>query len=463
MTKAPQSKQSIVPVVVVAMLSFMGVLIETSMNVTFPALMRQFHVSLAVVQWVATGYLLTVALLMLTSAFLKKRFTNRQLFTAAALLFIVGDLLSALAPTFWILLVGRVIQAGCVGLTAPLMINIILDIVPRQKLSTYIGMANLIILLAPSLGPTFGGAMTAIGNWRLIFWTLLLPAIVLLFVGRHYIRQYAPTQKMDFDWPRFILLSLALISFILGLSTLGEWQRLWLFGLACVFSGILLALFLHRSKTSPKFLFNVAIFKRPGFLFSFLPYGLLQFANIGMNVLLPNYVQLVIHGSPFIGGLILFPGSLLNGAGQPFYGWLLDRYGGKVPLRIGNGLLLGAMLCFLLAGSHLTIFWIILLYLIFAIGRSMAFSNTMAFGLKQLSGDDRNAANALYNTGQQVFGAIGTTLVSVLMMSVSLPGHTQSQNVALGSQLAFCLIIVLSLLIFVCYHKLLQTEKKHVK
>lgn len=158
--KKHMTRRTMVVIVVVALLSFIGVLIETSMNVTFPTLMREFHVSLTTIQWVTAGYLLTAALVMLASAYLKRRFTNRVLFIWAAMLFIVGDLLCATATTYWVLLVGRLIQAGCVGLSTPLMVNIILDVVPLQHLGTYMGMANMIILVAPALGPTL------VGRWR---------------------------------------------------------------------------------------------------------------------------------------------------------------------------------------------------------------------------------------------------------------------------------------------------------
>lgn len=145
-------------------LAFCGVLVETSMNVTFPTLMRSMHVSLDTVQWVATGYLLTVALLMITSAYLKQRFTNRQLFVTGASLFIVGALICALAPNFPILLLGRLVQAGCAGIAIPLMINVVVESVPRAKLGFYLGMTGLILMIAPASGPTFGGIMVAIAD-----------------------------------------------------------------------------------------------------------------------------------------------------------------------------------------------------------------------------------------------------------------------------------------------------------
>ncbi|MCD2257155.1 MFS transporter [Lactobacillus sp. CC-MHH1034] len=450
------------PIISVALLSFMGVLTETSMNVTFPALMKQFGVSLTTVQWVTTGYLLTVALLMITSAYLKRRFTNRLLFVTAALLFIIGDLLCALAPTFWLLLLGRLIQAGCVGLAAPLMVNIILDTVPRNKLGTYMGLANLIILIAPALGPTFGGTMVYLSDWRMIFWSTLPLAIILLLVGQGLIKQYTPTKRISFAWGQFVFLSIGLVSLIIGLNELSSpshYIRVLLY-----FSVTLIAfvIFGYWAKHSEKILFKLTVFKRSSFIYSFLPYVFLQFSNVGINFMLPNYVQMVNHASAFIGGLILFPGSLLNGFGQPVYGWLLDKYGGRLPLYLGNSLVLITAVLFMLMGQQLTIIAVVVLYAIFSTGRSMAFSNSMTFGLKQLQKDERNDANALYNTGQQVFGSIGTTLMAVLMMSVRWPQHTHVQNVALGSQIAFGLVGLLALLNVWFYRRLLKHELKIV-
>ena len=107
-------------------LAFCGVLVETSMNVTFPTLMTQFHESLNNVQWVTTIYLLVVAITMTTTAFAQRRFSLRSLLTLAGLLFVLGILTSGLARSLPILLVGRVIQGVSTGLTMPLMFAIIM-------------------------------------------------------------------------------------------------------------------------------------------------------------------------------------------------------------------------------------------------------------------------------------------------------------------------------------------------
>lgn len=265
--QAPAIKQEkpMFVVAIVALMSFMGVLTETSMNVTFPALMSEFNESLSTVQWVTSGYLLMAALVMLTSAYMKRRFTNRQLFIIAVILFSLGDIICGSAFNFWMLLIGRMIQAGCVGICTPLMVNIILDVVSPIKLGTYIGLANLIILVAPALGPTFGGAVVAFASWRVIFWATLPLALILLVMGTKRIRQYAPIEgKYTFDWTRFLILGMALICLIIGLNDLGSHLYIT-FAVLLITSVILTGIFVRLSSKATKALFSLSVFKEKAF------------------------------------------------------------------------------------------------------------------------------------------------------------------------------------------------------
>lgn len=446
-------------ITVVAFMTFMGVLTETSMNVTFPTLMKQFNISLSTVQWVTTGYLLMVALLTITSAFLKRRFTNKQLFVSAALLFITGDIMCGLAPSYWVLLVGRLIQAGCVGLTGPLMNNIILEIVPVHKLGTYMGMDNLIVLVAPALGPTFGGAVVSFASWRMIFWITVPITVILLVLGLFIIKQYSSTEHYEFDWVRFGVLALGMITLLLGFNIMGQPGVLVKFISYMLVSAALFTTFGWLSKRSHKALFKLSVFKRPVFLFSFLPYVFLQYANIGINFMLPSYVQMVNGAAAVIGGLILLPGSIFNGLGQPIYGWMLDRFGGKLPLYLGNSLFLVPIVVMMIMGQEMSVLIITILYTIFATGRSMAFGNSMAYGLKHLPRDEQKDANAIYGTGNMLAGSLGTTIIAALMTSVHIASFSHVQNIVAGSRMAFGMLALLGVINFFLFRRLFKSSK----
>ncbi|WP_283680022.1 MFS transporter [Lentilactobacillus sp. Marseille-Q4993] len=444
-------------ITIIALMTFLGVLVETSMNVTFPTIMKQFNVSLDTVQWVTTGYLLTVALTMTTSAYLKRKFTNKTLFLAGTILFIVGDLMSGLAPNYWILLLGRLIQAGCVGITGPLMNNIILEIVPRHKLGTYMGMANLIVLVGPALGPSFGGLMVSISDWRMIFWGTLPIAAILLLLGASQIKQYSKLKTgYEFDWGGFVALSVALVALMLGINSINRANGVIATIIGLAISIVAFVTFYKQSKRTSRKLFEISTFKDKVFLYSFLPYIFLQLTNISINFLLPSYVQIVNHASSFVGGLILLPGSVINGFGQPIYGWMLDRYGAKLPLYLGNFLFASTLAIYVLFIRSMDVVMIAVIYTVFAAGRSMAFGNSMTYGLKKIDDRVRSDANAIYGTGQQVAGSIGTTISAALMSSISIAGMTHAQNIAVGSQLTIGLFLVLGLINFGLYRKLFR-------
>lgn len=100
----------ILSVIASGILSFIGIVMETAMNTTFPTLMKEFGVSTSMVQWLTTGYLLILSAIIPSSAFLKRRFKTKTLFIAAISLFIVGTVMCGIAPVFSILLAGRLIQ-----------------------------------------------------------------------------------------------------------------------------------------------------------------------------------------------------------------------------------------------------------------------------------------------------------------------------------------------------------------
>ncbi len=164
-------------IVATGILAFCGVLVETAMNVTFPTLNSEFQVNTATVQWLTTIYLLVLAIIVPLSGFLKNSFKNKQLFLAAISLFTIGVLLNAVAGSFSLLLIGRVIQGIGTGIGLPLMFNIILEQVPVSKIGMMMGVGTMIPAIAPAIGPTFGGLVVTSIGWRYIF-ILLLPVLV---------------------------------------------------------------------------------------------------------------------------------------------------------------------------------------------------------------------------------------------------------------------------------------------
>lgn len=455
-----KSTKNILAVLSAAFMSFVGILTETSLNVTFPTMMKEFKVSLDTIQWTTTGYLLMIAIIMICSSYLNDRFTARQLFIIACVGFMVGSVISAIAPNFPILLLGRLISALGAGLSTPLMFNLITEIMPRSKWGVYMGIAGLVVAMAPTLGPAFGGITTFYLNWRWIFVFVTIFALIVFVAGTPVIGKYHDQVKSSFDYLSFITLAAAFITLTLGVNQISYGMANPLLWILLVVTALLVWAFVKLSQKSSKKLLDLAVFKQKAFVFGALAYFLLQFNNIGISFVLPNYIQIVGKQSSLVGGLVLLPGSIIAGLLNPYFGSLYDKRGAKLPLYLGGFFMALSCLLFAIFGLNLSAMMIIIFYGIMMMGHRMSFSNTMAEALKVETGKLRADATAVCQTSQQLAGSVGTTILASIMSVWQKQGHGfYTMATAQGSQAAFCFTLLMSLIIMFSYWKMFRVEK----
>lgn len=152
-------------IIATGVMSFCGVVSETAMNVTFPTLMKEFGIGTSTVQWITTGYLLVLSLVITLSSYLKRNFSSRFLFLFSIISFILGTLICYFAPLFLFLMAGRVLQGIGTGVALPLMFNIILTEAPQNKLGLFMGIGTIITAMAPAVGPVLGGFLVDQYGW----------------------------------------------------------------------------------------------------------------------------------------------------------------------------------------------------------------------------------------------------------------------------------------------------------
>lgn len=445
-TKVPQSVVRMI--VASALMGFAGIMSETSMNVTFPKLSKIFGVSMESLAWVTTIYLLMVAIMMTLSAYFRRRFSERSLFLSSVVIFVFGTLIGGTAVNFEILLVGRILQGIAAGIALPLTFNIILDRVPMSKLGTWMGFGSLVVSIAPSIGPTYGGLLVDSLGWRSIFFIILILVIISLFMGITSFEKSEPKDKSaKLDILQFILLAIALTTSLIVVSEL-ETGKLNVPTLI-VFC-ISLSLFIWKSLTSKIEFLNIRLFAKPAFLLAIIPFTLYQFANIGGNYLIPSYLQIGFGVSSLLAGLSLLPGSLISALLNPWFGKIYDSKGAKLPLYVGN-IILTASLIFMYVFSHsLGMLLLTLIYIVFSFGRVMAFGNIQTSAVAHLSKEDGPHALALFQMMNQYGGSIGTAVVALI--------SSQYSNIKDSFQMMNLLFIVFGLLSFVFFKLMFRTK-----
>ena len=443
-------------------LSFAGIVVETAMNVAFPTLMRDFHVSTSAVQWLTTGYLLVLALVIPTSSLLKRSFKTKNLFVISNLFFILGTMAAMFAPSFAIILLGRLIQGIGTGIALPLMFNIIVEQVPISKTGTVMGFANLIIAIAPAVGPTMGGFIVKMFGWRVIFLVLLPLLVISLILGMTSITQKSAIEHLKFDFISWIILAIAFSSLVFATNqaSISGWLD-WRVIVLLLVSVLAILGFYKYSKKPHHPLIRTNVLLNWRFDLSTIALMISQFSILGTSFLLPNFAQLSLHQNAFVAGLLLLPGTTLGIFLSLLGGKMYDVLGARKPIMLGFSLYAIATLLFSIFMPKMTIWMIIIFFAIAIMGQAFSSGNTMTSGLHQVEDQFSTDANAVLNTVQQLAGALGTSIVATIVAEHQSTVHQIAFGTMTGVRTAFCLLFILQLIALL--FTFLVTQKLSVK
>lgn len=414
------SRKDIGGVLAIGGLIFVAVALETSLNVAFPTLAKDFSTTVSTVSWLTTAYLLTLSIVVPLSSYLNKAFSTKRLFVFSNIFFLITTLLAGWASSFPLLIVLRVLQAVGAGIALPLIFNYVAEITPFKLLGLMMGIANLIISIAPALGPTYGGVVLSNISWQAIFRIACIVPIITLFLGAKCLKsEKSPIVKPEFHFGSWLIVSIFLITLVLGLEELVKAPVVAI--LLIIISVVFLIIFIKHSKKLATPLLDLTLFKNQHFLKNSIGFFIIQLTMLALNVLLPTYVQQSLHYSAQISGLVILPGALLSSFLAPLSGRLLDKQGPKLTISVGsilNFISVGLMAVAL----FFNVFNIVLLmifYILYMIGIGLSFSNIRTLSTMKLDKNKQADANALLTTGQQLMGAIGTVFVSAILAIIT--------------------------------------------
>ncbi|GAA3194531.1 DHA2 family efflux MFS transporter permease subunit [Lentilactobacillus kefiri] len=442
-------------IVATGLMAFCGVLIETAMNVTFPTLMTQFNVDTATIQWLTTGYLLVVSIIVPISGVLKRRFTTMQLFLTASAFFIVGLLICTLANRFDVLLIGRIIQGLGTGIALPLMFNIILEQAPLDKIGLLMGIGTLVTAIAPALGPTYGGLLIGL-NWHAIFGILLAIMVIALFLGIFSITQVSKTVKVRLDFPSWIAIAIFFAGAILGLNNIeASLTTASIYGLIGIIG---LIGFIVRSKHIDDPIIRLNVFKNKSFDLHVVSFVVFQIMNVGVAFVLPNYLQIVAHTSSLTAGLLLLPGAALGAILAPVSGTIYDRLGPTKPITIALVFQTMGLIVLLVEALSASPVSQLIGYILMMLGTGFGMSTIITNGLAQIPKAENVDGNAVFNTLQQFAGAFGTAVIS-MVVALAQVKTDYVHTTAVGAQHAFIVLMVLEVVNIICIFTGLHFDK----
>lgn len=435
-------------VIAAGIMSFSGVLIETSMNVTFPTLMNEFQTDANGVQWVTTGYLLAIAVVVPLSAFLIRNYSPRRLFIIANLLFLAGVILDGFAPNLVILLAGRVFQGIGTGIALPLMFDIILTKSPLDRRGVMMGIGTMTTSIAPAIGPTYGGVLLNSLGWRSIFWFLIVLLLASLVMGLTSMPVETVKRTESFAFGAFVFLGLGL-----GLLLMAV-ERLSLAFLIAAIVLLLVFVFLNQRRQ----LLNLSILRHSRYdrlMISFLVY---QAILLGLSFILPNYLQLGLGRTATAAGLFMFPGAVIGSVLAPVSGRVLDKFGAVKPILFGLSIATLAMILMAVFFKDLSFWTLMLTHMLLMVGIGFSYANLMTITLSSLAPSENADGNSVLNTLQQFVGASATAIVAQIFASAT--DHHVVHGVVTGSQSGVVFLTVLMIISIFAFFTVMRSVKK---
>ncbi len=394
-----------------------AVLTTTSVNVAIPDIMGAFGIGQDRAQWLSTGTLAAMTVGMLLNAWVMQNFGQRNTFIGALALFIGALLLAGVAPNEDVLIFARVVQGAVAGLLQPLAMYTLFRVFPPNQRGAAMGFFGMSVILGPAIGPTLGGVLIDLFNWRFIFFVPMGVSALAMLMGSAFLPgREDDGERIRFDGVGFVLLSVAIATALTALSN-GQregWQSDYVLALAAISlsSGVaFIAWSLHVDDP----LVDLRVFSNPRFAAAAAVAVIYGAGIFGSTYLVPLFVQTVQHATPLAAGLLLMPAGLVMGILMPLGGYMSDRI--SPTILIMSGLLFFAISAFWLAGVDTNMpFWTIAFSVVLSrIGMSMIKPALNVTALRALTPEQLSQGSGMINFARQIGGAFGVNLLSVIL------------------------------------------------
>ncbi|WP_313815204.1 MDR family MFS transporter [Citricoccus sp.] len=438
--------------------AFVMILNETVLTVALPSIMADYGVSAAAGQWLTTGFLLTMAVVIPLTGFLLQRYTLRGLFVFALSSFLVGTVLAIVAPSFGVLLAARVIQAVGTAIVMPLLMNTTLTLVPFQHRGMVMGLNSIVISVGPAIGPTVSGIIVNSLSWHWIFGIMSPLVAIILVLGVLFIKVPSTTRTLPVDVVSVILSALAFGGLVYAISTIGGALENPAVPLVSGVIGVVaLVLFIIRQlrlTRAGRELLNLQPFRNRTFTLSVVMIMIAMGTLLGTVVILPIFLQNGSGLSTMTIGLMLLPGGLVQIAVGPIFGRVFDRHGPRPVLIPGALMLALGQWLFTTINPDTDLGLIVTFHTIFCIGLAMLMTGLLSAALSGVPHQLYGHGSAIFNTGQQLGGAIGTTIFVTVMSAVAAAetgaGSALIDGLFHGAHVAFIIGGILATIAVLC-------------
>ena len=405
----------IVGVVILGMI--MSILDTTIVNVALDTLAKDLHSTISDIQWVATGYLLSLAAVIPLTGWAARKFGAKNVYIWSIVLFTIGSALCGIADSSGSLIAFRVLQGIGGGMIMPIAQMIMAEVAGPRRMGKVMSVTVMPAMLAPILGPVVGGLILQNFHWSWIFFVNVPVGIVAVILAVKMLPHSKLGDAGKLDVTGLLLMVLGIPALVFGISEVGTTgtfdapEVIWpaVAGLALIVG------FVWHAMRAERPLLDVKLYANRIFSAASLTTFALGAALFGAMILMPLYYQQVRGESVIVTGLLLGPQGIGMVLVAPFAPRLTERFGGGKVATVGVLILCLSSLPYVFIGVDTSIAFLSLMLLIRGTGIGLAFMPTMTVAYASLKKDQLSDATPQMNVIQRVGGAIGTAVLAVVL------------------------------------------------
>jgi DHA2 family lincomycin resistance protein-like MFS transporter len=358
-------------------------------------------------------------------------------------LLVIGSVIGALAPSFAVLLAGRVVQALGTGLLIPIGMNITLASSPREKLGLYMGIMGAMTTLGPSSSVIVAGLILSVSGWQLMLWVFAGIALLCFLSGAAVLGDVAQLTRPKLDKGSVALIGVALVGILYGVSTVFSGAIFF----ACVSAAVgiaCLAFFVARQRKLAEPLIDLRPLSARPFSMGVIVNMLSLVTIFAMNIIIPVFAQSVLGISPLTASLMLFPAIIVSCILSPVAGRIYDRHGAGVLLPLGFILIavFAATLSYFIRTGEAAL--IAVLYIPVIAGSALIIGPVQSFALSRLAGELHPHGVTIISTSFQIAGCIGSSLFTGIYaagIAAGMASGADGQGAAASSFLTTGLLV----------------------
>jgi len=416
MPENEQVKHRSLLTICVMLATIMQALDTTIANVALPYMQGSLGATLDQINWVLTSYIVAAAIMMPVTGFLASRFGRKKLFLVTVAGFTVASILCGIAASIEQMVLFRLLQGVFGAPLVPLSQAVLLDSYPKERHGSAMAIWGVGVMVGPILGPTLGGYLTEVYNWRWVFY-INLPVGILTFFGLFAFLSESNLRNIRLDWFGFIALGVAIGSFQMMLDR-GE-QLDWFSStevmLELVLAVLAVYLFLVHTFTADHPFIDPRMFKDRNFSLGLICIFMVGIILLATLALLTPYLQNLMGYPVLTAGILLAPRGIGTMVAMMMVGRLINVIDARLMILIG--LLLTAYVLWEMTGytPNVSQQTLVIQGILQGAGLGFMFVPLSTITFATLPAQFRTEGTALFSLMRNIGSSIGISLVIFLL------------------------------------------------